>query len=61
MILCDAKTGDGVINIYSIIDVVPPPTLSRTDELSLIFDSYFDQYRGVVIYVRFLVVLLKRI
>src|ERR671929_617014 len=44
-----AKTGDGVIPLLErVIERVPPPDGSRTDPLrALIFDSSFDQYRGV--------------
>ena len=54
IIKISAKTGEGVDKIFnSVIDIVPAPVLSTTDEFkALIFDSYFDQYRGVVIYVR---------
>ncbi|MGZ4125846.1 MAG: translation elongation factor 4, partial [Actinomycetota bacterium] len=49
-----AKTGEGVIPLLeTVIDRVPPPEGSRADPLrALIFDSSFDQYRGVVAYVR---------
>lgn len=49
-----AKTGEGVEKILDrIIEVVPPPIISPTDfSRALIFDSIFDEYRGVVAYVR---------
>jgi GTP-binding protein LepA len=49
-----AKTGDGVIGLLeTVIARVPSPDGSRTEPLrALIFDSTFDQYRGVVAYVR---------
>ena len=49
-----AKSGEGVKNIFSkIIEKIPSPSKPSTNKLSgLIFDSYFDQYRGVVIYVK---------
>ncbi|MCB9802670.1 elongation factor 4 [Candidatus Nomurabacteria bacterium] len=53
IILASAKTGKGVEDILQkVIDHVPAPK-SRADELqALIFDSVYDEYRGVVIYVR---------
>ncbi len=49
-----AKTGLGVSEVItSIINVIPPPRQEETPETrALIFDSYFDQFRGVVLYVR---------
>ena len=54
IIKISAKTGEGVDKIFnSIINNVPSPQLSDSNEFkALIFDSYFDQYRGVVIYIR---------
>ena len=44
----------GVEKVFSaIIDKVPNPRSSITDKTrALIFDSHFDQFRGVVVYVR---------
>jgi len=49
-----AKTGDGVADLLdAVIDRVPPPTGERAAPLrALIFDSSYDQYRGVVSSVR---------
>ena len=49
-----AKTGQGVEELLArVIDLVPPPDLSGTDQTrALIFDSYYDDYRGVILYVR---------
>ena len=49
-----AKEGTGIDDIFkNIIDKIPPPNVSDNDKFKgLIFDSYYDQYRGVVIYVR---------
>ena len=54
IIKISAKTGEGVDLIFdSIIKNVPSPNIDDSEEFkALIFDSYFDQYRGVVIYVR---------
>ena len=49
-----AKTGAGVADLLdAIVDLVPPPKGDAADPLrGLIFDSYYDQYRGVVSAVR---------
>ncbi len=49
-----ARTGEGVEKVLdAIIEYIPPPEESRTSGTrALIFDSSFDQYRGVVPYVR---------
>ncbi|MDD2504838.1 MAG: translation elongation factor 4 [Bacilli bacterium] len=50
IILCSGKTGEGVIDIIkAVIDKVPAPKKSESNETkALIFDSYFDSYRGVI-------------
>ena len=48
-----AKTGQGVDEVLaSIIEKVPPPQEDMAQTQALIFDSYYDDYRGVVLYVR---------
>jgi GTP-binding protein LepA len=49
-----AKTGDGVVDVLeAIVNTIPPPRGDRDKPArALIFDSVFDQYRGVVAYVR---------
>ena len=49
-----AKTGEGVKDILTaIIEKIPQPPESKDDSAkALIFDSYYDDYRGVVLYVR---------
>ena len=49
-----AKTGDGVQELLqAIIDRIPAPQGDPNDPLrALIFDSYYDQYRGVISSIR---------
>ena len=49
-----AKTGMGVEAVLDrIVDEIPVPKLSEAKETrALIFDSYYDDYRGVILYVR---------
>ena len=50
-----AKTGQGVAKVLKAIIARIPPPRSPSDETAtkaLIFDSYYDDYRGVILYVR---------
>lgn len=49
-----AKTGQGVDEVLDkIVELVPAPKSSKLPETrGLIFDSYYDDYRGVILYVR---------
>jgi GTP-binding protein LepA len=49
-----AKTGQGVEAVLEkvISDVPAPSGNSKTNTRALIFDSYYDDYRGVVLYIR---------
>ena len=53
-VLCSAKSGVGVHDILEhVVHLVPPPKGSLDAPLrALIFDSWFDSYRGVIILVR---------
>lgn len=54
IIKASAKAGIGVKEILeSIVHLVPPPKDTTEEPLrALIFDSYYDPYRGVVVYFR---------
>lgn len=54
MVPCSAKSGIGIDEILEkIITVFPSPQEQEDDRLrALIFDSYYDTYRGVMVYVR---------
>jgi GTP-binding protein LepA len=49
-----AKTGDGVKELLDhIITKIPAPKVSSTSNTrALVFDSHYDEYRGVILYVR---------
>jgi len=54
ILLISAKTGQGVEDVLdAVIDQVPAPTGGKEDQTrALIFDSYYDDYRGVILYLR---------
>jgi GTP-binding protein LepA len=49
-----AKTGEGVTDVLDeVLEKISPPRGKSEDPArALIFDSYFDDYRGVILYVR---------
>jgi GTP-binding protein LepA len=53
-ILCSAKTGVGIKEIVEqILLSFPPPKAPQDDTIrALVFDSHYDPYRGVMVYVR---------
>ncbi len=54
IILCSAKTGEGVKDILeAVINRIPEPDINEEKPpRALIFDSHFDPYRGVVLLVK---------
>lgn len=54
IILVSAKTGEGIKELVeNIIERIPSPKESSDDKLSaLVFDSFFDPYKGVTLLVR---------
>lgn len=53
-VLCSAKTGIGIGEILEriLIDVPPPKEPETTTLKALVFDSHYDVYRGVLVYLR---------
>ena len=53
-ILCSAKTGIGIEEVLErIVSVIPAPKIPPTKALAaLVFDSRYDPYRGVLVYIR---------
>ena len=54
IILCSGKTGQGVKELLDAIVLrIPAPIVNNEDKTrALIFDSYFDSYRGVIVSVK---------
>ncbi len=49
IIKISAKTGEGVVDVLdAIVDRVPAPSTTQEETRALVFDSYYDPYRGVV-------------
>lgn len=51
---CSAKTGDGVMDLLqAVVERIPPPQGELQAPLrALIFDAKYDEYRGVIVYLR---------
>ncbi len=53
ILTCSAKTGEGVIDVLDeVLKKVPEPDKSSTETRGLIFDSFYDDYKGVVASIR---------
>jgi len=53
IIKISAKTGEGVRDVLdAIVDRVPAPKTTQDETRGLVFDSYYDPYRGVISLVR---------
>ena len=53
ILLASAKEGKGIKEILeSIVEKIPAPKIGDNGSRGLIFDSFYDQYRGVVVYLR---------
>ncbi len=61
-VLTSAKTGLGVDDILeAIVKLIPPPSGDEKKPLrALIFDSYFDSYKGVIAHIRLMDGLIKK-
>lgn len=52
-ILVSAKEGIGIPDLLeAIVERIPPPTDNKKSLQALIFDSYFDEYKGVITQIR---------
>jgi len=56
VLLCSAKSGVGVEAVLDrIVEAIPPPKKEKEKPLqALVFDSRYDPYRGVLVYIRLL-------
>ncbi len=54
ILLCSGKTGAGVKELLDrVVEVIPAPIINEDKETrALIYDSYFDSYKGVVLLIK---------
>lgn len=53
IILCSAKTGEGIEELLNaVVERIPAPKSNSDKFRALIFDSYFDSYKGIVTLIR---------
>ena len=54
IVLCSGKTGAGIKELLdAIVERIPAPIINNNDKTkALIFDSFFDPYRGVIVSVK---------
>ena len=53
IILCSAKTGEGIEELLdAVVNRIPAPVSTSDKFRALIFDSYFDSYKGIVTLIR---------
>ena len=53
ILLSSAKEGKGISEILeAVINKIPSPMIGEHGTRGLIFDSFYDQYRGVIVYIR---------
>ena len=54
IILCSGKTGEGVDKLLdAVVERIPAPKVDTTKPIrALIYDSYFDSYKGVVLLIK---------
>jgi GTP-binding protein LepA len=54
ILTCSGKTGEGVEALLeAVIDRVPPPDTEKKDQTrAMIFDSFYDDYRGIIASIR---------
>ena len=54
IVLCSGKTGVGIKELLdAIVERIPAPVINNNDNTkALIFDSFFDPYRGVIVSVK---------